>query len=421
MDDELQTIERLESNVRCYSRSFPTVFSTASGDRLVDVQGREFIDFFAGAGALNYGHNRPDFKRALIEYIESDGITHSLDMASEAKISFLKAFEKHILVPRDLDYKVMFTGPTGTNSVEAALKLARQITGRKNVVSFTNAFHGMTLGSLAVTASESKRDGAGVELPDVSRVPFDQYLGEQFDTLELLEKLLLDSSSGVDKPAAVILETVQAEGGINVATREWLQGLQKIVAQQDVLLSVDDIQVGCGRTGKFFSFERAGIVPDIVCLSKSLSGYGVPFAITLMKRELDAWEPGKHNGTFRGHNLAFVTGEAAIQQFWANNELESEIIGKGVWVRQELEKLAKEFGGEAKGLGLIQGIAFPHRLESARAISRRAFSGGLLIETAGASDEVIKILPPLTIDWDSLKQGLQLLIEAIRSVMSERD
>ncbi len=229
-----------------------------------------------------------------------------------------------ILKPREMDYKVMFPGPTGTNAVEAALKLARKVTGRTNVIAFTNGFHGMTLGSLALTGNAGKRTGAGVSLTDTTHMPFCGYFGMDTDTIEVLEGYLRDGSSGIEQPAAFVVETVQAEGGVNVASREWLGRLSALAKELGALLIVDDIQVGCGRTGPFFSFEPAGISPDIICLSKSLSGYGLPLAVTLMKPEIDQFEPGEHNGTFRGHNPAFVTAAAALETYWTSNELSKQ-------------------------------------------------------------------------------------------------
>lgn len=401
---------RLESEVRSYCRTWPTVFVEAQGSVLVDEQGREYLDFFAGAGALNYGHNPPALKQRLLDYVARDGITHSLDMMTAAKRHFLKTFSETILEPRRLDYKLMFPGPTGTNAVEAALKLARLATGRTNVIAFTNAFHGMTLGSLAATGNGGKRQGAGVPLSNVTRMPFHRYLGEA-DTIDVLERCLEDSSSGVDMPAAIILETIQAEGGVNVATAPWLRRLERLVRRHDILMIVDDIQVGCGRTGPFFSFESAGLEPDIVCLSKSLSGYGVPLAITMFRRELDVWEPGKHNGTFRGHNLAFVSAAAALEEYWSDDALTRKVQRETPLIRAALNRLADEFDGRVRGRGFIQGVEFADP-DAATRIARSAFERGLLIETAGPRDEVLKLIPPLTIEPTQLEQGLEILFAA---------
>lgn len=310
----MQTFESLESNVRSYSRNFPTVFEKSKGYKLWDTNGNEYIDFFSGAGALNYGHNNNQMKEILIDYLKNDGIIHSLDMGTVARGNFLEKFKEKILIPRKLDYKIMFPGPTGTNSVESALKIARKVKKRTNIISFSNAFHGMTLGSLSLTGNSQKRKGAGIPLNNVTIMPYDNYV-EGYNSIDYLTKFLSDTSSGVDFPAAIILETVQGEGGLNVASNEWLKNIADICRKFDILLIIDDIQAGCGRTGTFFSFEPSGIVPDIVCLSKSISGIGLPMAITLIKPEYDIWSPGEHNGTFRGNNLAFIAASEALE-YW---------------------------------------------------------------------------------------------------------
>ena len=282
----MKIFDEIESEVQSYARAFPRVFNRAKGAEMFDSDGNRYLDFLAGAGTLNYGHNHPLFKKALLDYIEADGITHGLDMHTQAKGEFLETFNEKILKPRKLEYMVQFTGPTGTNAVEAALKIARNVTGRGNIVSFTNGFHGVTMGSLAATGNAHHRGAAGVTLGGVSRMPFDGYLGDGIDTTIYLDKVLSDSSSGIDLPAAVIVETVQGEGGINVASVEWLRNLQDVCRRHKILLIVDDIQAGCGRTGNYFSFEESGMQPDIVTLSKSFGGYGVPFAVVLMKLEL---------------------------------------------------------------------------------------------------------------------------------------
>jgi diaminobutyrate-2-oxoglutarate transaminase len=297
--NDISTINRLESKVRSYCRHFPVVFSKATGSTLEDEEGNEYIDFLAGAGALNYGHNDPVLKEKLMEYIEADQIVHGLDLVTKAKRAFMEAFESLILSPRGMKYKMQFTGPTGTNAVEAAMKIARNLTGRQTIVSFTNGFHGVTMGSVAATGNSHFREGCGMQPQGTAFMPYDGYMGDDIDTTEYLDKMLTDGSSGLDHPAAVIVETIQGEGGINVASNEWLRSLEQVCLKHGILLIVDDIQVGCGRTGTFFSFEEAGISPDIITLSKSLSGYGLPLSVVLMKPELDQWKPGEHNGTFR--------------------------------------------------------------------------------------------------------------------------
>ncbi|PSR68559.1 diaminobutyrate--2-oxoglutarate transaminase [Nocardia sp. MDA0666] len=411
--------ETLESDVRGYCRVWPTVFDTARGAWLRDEQGRDYLDFFAGAGTLNYGHNNPILKAALLDYLSRDGLTHGLDMSTVAKRDLLEALRDLILVPRGLDYKIQFPGPTGANAVEAALKLARKITGRSTVVNFTNAFHGMTLGALAVTGNAAKRAGAGVPLPHVHPMPYDGYLGGA-DELAWIERMLDDTSSGVDKPAAVIVETVQGEGGVNIARAEWLRRLAEMVAARGILLIVDDVQMGCGRTGPFFSFETAGITPDIVTLSKSIGGYGLPMALVLMKRELDQWAPGEHNGTFRGNNPAFVTARVALEEYWRDDRLELATLARGERVRAELARVADAVGGlSTRGRGLVHGLVFDDASEAGK-VSRVAFEEGLLVETSGACDEVVKLLPPLTISDSELDHGLEILARAVDIVCGRR-
>ncbi len=417
----MNIFEQYESEVRSYCRSFPVVFKSAKGAWMTDVDGRSYLDFFAGAGVLNYGHNPDRIKAALIEYLSEDGITHSLDMYSVAKARFIERFQEVILKPRGMNYKMQFPGPTGTNAVESALKLARKVTGRERIVNFTNAFHGMTLGALAVTGNGFKRAGAGVPLNNTLAVPFEGYLGDGTDTLEYLDRMLEDDGSGLDTPAAVILETVQAEGGVNVASMEWLKRLREVTERHGVLMIVDDIQVGCGRTGGFFSFEEAGIQPDIITLSKSLSGYGLPLALVLMKPELDAWAPGEHNGTFRGHCPAFVTATAALD-FWAEGWLVKAIATKEKLVAERLQRIVDNTGVSAtvRGRGLIWGVAFENA-EIAGKVSAECFRNGLIIETAGVSDEVLKLLPSLTISEEELVRGLDTIERSLVTVLKADD
>lgn len=335
---ETTVFDDLESEVRSYCRNWPVVFDTAKGSRITDIDGKTYLDFFAGAGALNYGHNPPALKAPLMEYLARDGITHGLDMYTVAKGEFLRTFEDLVLKPRGLDYKVQFPGPTGANTVESALKLARKITGRESMINFTNGFHGMTLGALSVTGNSMKRGGAGVPLVHATPMPFDNYFDGTVPDFLWFEKLLGDAGSGLNEPAGVIVETVQGEGGINPARVEWLQALEDLCRRNGLILIVDDVQMGVGRTGPFFSFEAAGIKPDIVCLSKSISGYGLPMALTLIKPEL-----------------------------------------------------------------------------AAKACAA-AFERGLIIETAGPSDEVMKLMPPLTISDAELEEGLAIVADSVRAV-----
>jgi diaminobutyrate-2-oxoglutarate transaminase len=410
----MKTFETHESNVRGYIRDFPVVFATAKDAHLTDEAGNTYIDFFAGAGVMNYGHNNAKLKRAVVEYLERDGIVHGLDIATEAKRRFIETFNEVILAPRGFEYKMQFPGPTGTNAVESAIKLARKVTGRTEIVSFTNGFHGMTLGALALTGNAGKRAGAGVPLSHATAMPFDGYLGADVNSLKVFEAYLEDSGSCLDKPAAAIVETVQGEGGVNVAGKEWLQRLQAICRRHDVLLIIDDIQMGCGRTGSFFSFDEAALEPDLVCLSKAIGGIGLPMALVLIRPDLDQWKPGEHNGTFRGNNLAFVAAAEALD-YWRDETLATEVRAKGARVRERLDALAARYPDaklQPRGRGLIQGLASGVAGLAAE-ICHEAFSGGLIMETAGVEAQVAKIMPPLTIDTAVLDQGLDICDAAV--------
>ena len=419
----MKIFKEIESEVQSYARTFPRVFNKAKGAFLFDDDGNKYLDFLAGAGTLNYGHNNPVFKEKLLEYIHDDGITHGLDLHTKAKGEFLETFNEKILKPRKMEYVVQFTGPTGTNAVEAALKLARNVTGRENIISFTNGFHGVSLGALSTTANSHHRGAAGVSLNGSSRMPYDGYLGDDIDTTAYLDKVLSDSSSGIDKPAAAIVETVQGEGGIQAASFEWLKNLESVCRKHGVLLIVDDIQAGCGRTGTYFSFEDAGIKPDIVTMSKSLGGYGLPFAVVLINPDIDQWKPGEHNGTFRGNNFAFVTAKSAIDHYWSDDKFSNEIKEKGDYVADRLDAIVEKYGEgnfTSRGRGMFRGINCVNG-ELAEKITTRAFKENLIIETSGADDQVVKFLCPLIIDKADLKRGIDIVENAVKNVCAGED
>ncbi|HLS25670.1 MAG TPA: diaminobutyrate--2-oxoglutarate transaminase [Beutenbergiaceae bacterium] len=414
----MSTVE-LESQVRSYSRSWPISFDRASGATIHDVNGKPYLDFFAGAGALNYGHNHPHLKETLLDYFTSDRVVHSLDMFTPARDDFLATFHDEILTPRNLDYKVVFPGPGGANAVEAALKLARKVTGRESVVNFTNAFHGMTLAALSVTGNAMKRGGAGLPLVHATPMPYDDYFDGDVPDFIYLERLLGDEGGGLNEPAAVIVETVQGEGGLNAARMEWLRKLSDLCKKHDVLLIVDDIQMGVGRTGSFFSFEEAGIVPDIITLSKSLSGYGLPMAVTLIRPELDIWAPGEHNGTFRGIGPAFATAAESIRTFWRDDALRDTTVARGLQVESRFNRLVAEHQEHqlvAKGRGMARGLQFSSG-DLADKVTTAAFERGLLAETSGPEGEVVKLLPPLTMTDEEFERGMTILEESVTDTL----
>lgn len=407
----MEVFDQWESEVRGYCRAYPTVFKTASNARQTDEAGKSYIDFFAGAGVLNFGHNNPQMKKAIINFIEADGVTHSLDMATTPKRAFIQAFVDTVLWPRNMTYKLQFMGPTGTNAVEAALKIARRVTGRRNVIAFSHGFHGMTLGSLACTANSYFRGAAGVPLNNVTRLPF----GE---SLELIAQELRDVAGGVEPPAAVIVEPIQAEGGVNVASQDWLHEVQAFCREFGALMIFDDIQAGCGRTGSYFSFDHMGLDPDVICLAKGIGGFGTPLAMNLTKPEYDKhWSPGEHTGTFRGQGLSFVAGREALRYF-EDDAFLAEVRRKGQVMREALEAIAAANPGagfEVRGKGMMQAIDVGDG-DLAKRIAADCFEAGLLVGPCGSGGRVVKLIPPLTIPDEDLSEGLAILETAIQSV-----
>ena len=334
-----------------------------------------------------------------------------MDLFTAAKREFLQTFEDLILSARGMDHRVQFTGPTGANAVEAALKLARKVTGRKNVIAFTRGFHGLSQGALAATGNTTLRMGPENAPAGVSRLPFDGYLGSETDTADLLAAMLADTSSGLDAPAAVLLETVQGEGGLNAASPRWLRRVAALAREHGALLIVDDVQAGCGRTGTFFSTEAAGVVPDIVVLSKSLSGFGLPMSVALIRPQYDVWEPGEHTGTFRGNGHAFVTATEALRKFWSDGRFTADVARRAELITERLSRVAEQLPvARVKGRGMMQGLEVDPALASR--ISRACAEDGLIIERAGPDDEVLKVLAPLTTPDQLLEHGLDVLGQA---------
>ncbi|MBN2872289.1 MAG: diaminobutyrate--2-oxoglutarate transaminase, partial [Halothiobacillaceae bacterium] len=397
-----------ESEARSYCRGFDTVFTSAQGSELTDAEGNTYIDFLAGCSSLNYGHNDPDMKEALINHLLENKMGHALDLHTDSKGDFLRAYEEHILAPRGMDHKLMFVGPTGANAVEAAMKIARKATGRTNIIAFTNGFHGVTMGALSATGNGYHRGGAGMDTQGVTRMPYDAY-AEGVDSVALLDQMLSDNSGGIDAPAAIMLETVQGEGGLNAASPEFIQGVEKVARKHGALFIIDDIQAGCGRTGTFFSFEEMGVMPDVVTQAKSISGFGLPMALVLVRPDYDVFGPAEHNGTFRGNTHAFVTATVAIKKFWAGDAFQRELAVKSDVLREGLAAVADLVPGAfLKGRGLMQGVDVGTG-ELASAICGRCFEKGLVIETSGNDDQVVKVLAPLTTPMEQFRKGLQIL------------
>jgi 2,4-diaminobutyrate 4-transaminases len=418
-----EIFEKNESEVRSYCRNYQVRFSKAKNAELYSENNERYIDFFAGAGAINFGHNNPYIKEKIVEYLKEDNIIHALDMYTVAKEKFLSSLFDIVLKPKGLDYKVMFCGSTGTNAIEAALKLVRKNKKRANVFAFSGAFHGMSLGSLSMTSDSFSRRGAGVPLNNITFIPYCDSLKNPQDSLDYIEWVLSDDHSGIDKPAAIFFESVQAEGGINVADIDWLIKLHALCTKHDILLVCDDIQVGVCRTGSFFSFERAGIVPDMVVMSKSISGFGLPMSILLIKPELDIFNPAEHNGTFRGNQLAFI-GAAAGLEYYNMNNLPMMVNEREKIISNFLinEILPIDSRLSIRGIGMIWGIDFS-KIDStlSKVAMQNCVKNNLIIERAGREDCVLKLLPPLTIEKELLVEGLNIIKDSVSVTIEKRN
>ena len=409
----------IESNVRSYCRNFPVQFRTAHGSIIRDSSGTEYLDFLTGCGSLNYGHNHSVMKDALIAYVTGDGIAHGLDLETEAKKAFLDSLDTIILQPRGLQYVVQFPGPTGANAVEAAIKIARKVTGRTNIVAFTNGFHGCSLGALSLTGSSFHRGHSAPLLNGVTRMPFDRYFGDTIDTFQMIRQMIDDPSGGIDLPAAIILETIQGEGGLNVASKTWVKNLTEYGKSIGALIIIDEIQAGCGRSGDFFSFEKFDISPDIIVLAKSISGFGLPLSLVLLKPQYDQWEPGEHNGTFRGNNHAFVTANAALEHFWRRPSFAIEVKRKIDVLSDALRAIADRNGLIVRGRGMMQGLDMVHT-QICSLVRQNCFENGVILEASGPRDQILKLLPALTITDEELARGLSIIHDSIDTVSIQK-
>jgi diaminobutyrate-2-oxoglutarate transaminase len=414
----MNSFDVLESNVRYYCRRWPAVFATASGSVITDEDGIEYLDFFAGAGALSYGHNNPLFVDVAIEHLRAGKLLHSLDTFTTEKRTFLETIQRNVLAPRQLDMVVQTVGPTGATAVEAALQLAQRVTGHRAVLGFEGGYHGMSYRAASISASMAGRE-TSAHLKDFVALPFVTHVTDA--DIELLETTLRTPVNG-QPIGVVIIEPTQGEGGARAFDPVYLSAIRRITRELGILVIADDIQAGVGRTGPFFSFEGSQLDPDIICVSKSISGLGLPMAIILVRRSLDAWTPGEFTGTFRGNNLAFATSTTMLEHYWSDSTLEKNTEQLGHTVRTALEGMSEAFGAgqfNVRGNGLLCGLNVGDT-ELAAAISRNAFERRLIIETCGPGDTVLKLLTPLIIEPEQLDEGLRRLALAVEQACSAR-
>ena len=415
-----------ESNARVYGRHFPIAVEAASGSFVRDVDGNVFIDFLTGAGVLSLGHGHPELVEVATEQLGR--YCHGLDLPSPAKDSFTTA--QLSMLPEGMRdrMRVHFCGPTGANAVDAALKLCKTATGRGDVVAFSGGFHGTTHSSMAVTGVVSTKAPVANLMPGVHVFPYshcsDCPLDLQRDTcatncVGLLERVLRDPNGGVVRPAAVLVELVQGEGGVVPADPEFVRRLRELTRELDVPLVVDEVQTGCGRTGTWFAFEQYGIEPDVIVASKALSGIGQPVSIIMYDERLDVWAPGAHTGTFRGNQVAFAAGARAVEIVRRDGVLDN-VRSRSAQIGRRLNVLrTNPWVRDVRGRGLMWGIELADPAtgewagEAAEQVQARALRGGLMVELGGRHDCVVRLLPPLNVTAEVVDTACDILIEAV--------
>ncbi len=435
----LEAQAAVESNARAYPRRLPVVIASARGVKVRDIEGREYFDCLAGAGALALGHNHPVVVGAIRKALDEAAPLQTLDLPTPLKDQFIRTLFQSLPPHWASDYKIHFCGPSGSDAVEAALKLARIATGRRGVFAFHGAYHGMTLGSMSVAGDTAPKRALGgfaaethfLPFPSDYRCPFG--LGGEAGVemgVRFLERLLGDTNSGLLAPAALILEIVQGEGGVNPAPASWLRRVREITARHGVLLVVDEVQTGLARTGAFYAFEHAGVEPDVLILSKAVGG-GLPLAVIVYRRSLDTWSPGAHAGTFRGNQLAFATGAATID-YMLTEGLDRHVETVGAYLQGLLTKIARETEcvSEVRGLGLMLGVEICNPKasgaslrgeasaacpEMAGRVQQECLRRGLIVELGGRNDTVVRFLPPLIITREDVEEIAGRFREAVEA------
>jgi len=417
----LKMQEELEGSAVSYPRGMPMALERGRGATLEDADGNIFIDCFSGAGVMALGHAHPEVLKAAHEQL--DKVTHTLDIPSATRMKLVKAM--HRILPKELS-RVFFGGPTGSDAIEQAVKLAKFNTGRYGIIAFEGAYHGMTSTALALTSDSGHKDGLGPLVPGVQFIPFPYRYRNPFGcpkemvdefAADKLERVLSDSHSGYSKPAAVILEAVQGEGGTIIPTPIFLQRVREITKAHGVLLICDEIQAGLGRTGKMFSFEHSGIVPDIITISKALGGIGFPISAIAYREELNTMPPGKSIGTFRGNRVAFAAVAAALDWMVENKVPEyAAELGEKVMKRfRDIERNSNILG-EARGIGLMVALEIVEDSETrkpapelTRQVRKLAHQRGVMIEVGGHYNNVARLLPPLIISEDLMMKAVDIL------------
>lgn len=430
--------DNTESNARSYPRKFPFALKKGSGSWVEDVEGNRYLDILCGAGTLALGHNDKEINEAMVELIQSDLPLHTLDITTPVKDEFVNTLLGLLPEGMQKTSKIQFCSPSGTDAVDAALKLCKTATGRQNIIAFSGAYHGMGHGALSLTGTLGAKDNVAGLMPGVQFLPYPYSyrcpfgIGGEAGTKaasNYFERILKDPESGISKPAAVILETIQGEGGVIPAPIEFLKTVRKVTKELGIPLIVDEIQCGVGRSGKFFAFEYAGIEPDVILVSKAIGG-SQPLAVVIYNKELDKWEQGAHAGTFRGNQLAMKAGTIVMKRVSSAKFLD-EVKSKGEFVKKSFKKLKEKYSiiGDVRGKGLMVGVeiinpkgtpdhlgSYPGSGELASLVQKQCFKNGLVMEKGGRNGAVMRCLCALNITMDDLKKMVEIFEKSIAEV-----
>ena len=437
VEDDHARVSAVESSARSYASWINTSMAKGYLCELTDVNGKSYLDCLACAGTLATGHNHPEIVKSLVDYLQSGATLQVLDITTPIKRQFIDRLLS--VLPSNFadSARIQFCGPSGADATEAALKLFKTVTGRSDIISFQGGYHGMTAGALALTGNKSAKQAVGTLLPNVHHVPFPYRYrcpfgksGQESDemALSILVDKLDDDESGVLKPAAIICETIQGEGGVVPASVEWLKSMRAITAERDIPLIIDEIQTGVGRTGHMFSFERAGIEPDAILVSKAIGG-GMPISMVIYHEKYDSWKTGAHAGTFRGNQLAFAAGIATLDLI-ERDDILAKVKRQGEWLANRLGKMVDKFAvvGDARGMGLMWGLEIVNPLQTnrhgqpvgdgtlAKKIKMACFEQGLIIESGGRGGAVLRLLPPLIISDGELEKAIKTMEQVISGI-----
>ncbi len=427
-----------ESSARSYPRKFPFALKKAKGSWVEDVEGNRYLDFLCGAGTLALGHNDDEVNAAMVELIQSGSPLHTLDLTTPVKDRFVQTILDHLPGTLKDNAKIQFCSPSGTDATDAAIKLCKTATDRSTVIAFHGAFHGMGHGALSLTGNLAAKTPVANLMPGVQFMPYpNSYrcpfgLGGEAGAQTCsayFERMLKDPESGVTKPAAVILEAIQGEGGVIPAPASFLQTVRRVTAELDIPLICDEIQCGMGRSGRLFAFEHAGITPDVILASKAIGG-SQPMAVVIYDRKLDKWAAGAHTGTFRGNQLAMAAGTVVLNRV-SDPAFLAEVTRKGDRLKAELEKLKDEVSiiGDVRGTGLMLGVEFidPNGKvdimghpepsgEIAARIQHLCFEDHLVMEKGGRNGSVMRCLCALTVSDEEIDTMLSIFGKAVRKV-----